>query len=163
MLFSRVNRSNPEKVFIVAKNSYSTASLTNGQVVIWDWTTDGDGVGVTVATATNNVSCGVDVAGVAVETIAAGGYGLLQVYGYHSSVLVRTMTSTGHDYLLSRAEVAKGTPLVGGITAGDFSLEGITPAESAQVLHPCAFSFAAQATYTETATAVFLKCLSAKG
>ena len=51
MLFQRVNRSNPEKIFIVAKNSYSTASLTNGQAVIWDWTTDGDGVGVTLATA----------------------------------------------------------------------------------------------------------------
>lgn len=159
MLFQRVNRSNPEKVFIVAKNSYSSASLTNGQAVIWDWTTDGDGVGVTAATATTNVSCGVDVAGVAAETIAAGGYGLLQVYGYHSAVLVRTMTSTSHVYHESRAVVAKGTPLVGGITAAAFSLEGITPAESAQVLHPCGFSLAAQATYTETATPVFLKCL----
>ena len=26
----------PEKLFILAKNSYSTASLTNGQAVIWD-------------------------------------------------------------------------------------------------------------------------------
>ena len=72
MLFQRVNRSSPEKVFIVVKNSYSTASLTNGQAVVWDWTTDKDGVGVTVGFGTNNVSCGIDVAGVAVETIASG-------------------------------------------------------------------------------------------
>ena len=33
MLFQRINRSNPEKVFIVVYNSYSTAALTNGQGV----------------------------------------------------------------------------------------------------------------------------------
>ena len=36
MLVQRANRTDPEKVFIVAKNSYSTASCTNGQAVIWD-------------------------------------------------------------------------------------------------------------------------------
>ena len=36
MLFKRINRADPEKIFIVVKNSYSTASLTNGQAVIWD-------------------------------------------------------------------------------------------------------------------------------
>jgi len=158
MLFARINRSNPEKVFIVAKNSYSTASLTNGQAVIWDWTTDVDGVGVTLATATENVSCGIDVAGIATETIAAGEYGLLQVYGYHSAVRVRTMTTTSHVYNESLAAVAVGTPLVGGITAV-FCLEGVTPAETAQVLHPCGFALAAQASFTTKAVAVFLKCL----
>ncbi len=158
MLFQRVNRTNPEKVFIVAKNSYATASLTNGQAVIWDWTTDGDGVGVTLATATENVSCGIDVAGIAAETIAAGDYGLLQVYGYHSAVRVRTFTETSHVYHQSRGVVAKGTPLVGGITTV-FALEGITPAETAQVLHPCGIALAANANFTTAAIAVFLKCL----
>ena len=50
MLFARVNRTNPEKVFIVAYNSYSTASLTDGQAVIWDYATDADGVGTTKPT-----------------------------------------------------------------------------------------------------------------
>lgn len=158
MLFQRINRSDPEKVFIVAKNSYSTASLTNGMPVIWDWTTDCDGVGVTLATATENVSAGQDVAGVAAETITAGSYGLLQVYGYHSAVRVRTLTATGHVYHESRGAVAKGTPLVGGITAA-FCLEGITPAETAQVLRTCGFALAAQASFTTKAIAVFLKCL----
>ncbi len=158
MLFQRVNRTNPEKVFLVAKNSYATASLTNGQAVIWDWTTDIDGVGVTLATATVNVSCGIDVAGIAAETIAAGDYGLLQVYGYHSSVRVRTMTETSHVYHQSRGVIAKGTPLVGGITTV-FALEGITPAETAQVLHPCGIALAANALFTTAAIAVFLKCL----
>ena len=150
MLFQRVARTDPEKIFVVAKNSYSTASLTNGQAVIWDWTTDVDGVGVTLATATENVSQGTDVAGIATETIAAGDYGLLQVYGYHSAVRVRTMTTTAHVYNESLAAVAKGTPLVGGITTV-FALEGITPAESAQVLMPCGIALAAQASFTTKA------------
>ena len=158
MLLQRVNRSNPEKVFIVVKNSYSTASLTNGQAVVWDWTTDKDGVGVTVGFGTNNVSCGIDVAGVATETIASGDYGLIQVYGYHSATRVRRMTSTGHIYHESTANVAVGTPLVGGVST-DFCLEGITVAETAQVLHPCAFALAATTLYTTAAQAVFLKCL----
>jgi hypothetical protein len=158
MLFQRISRTNPEKIFIVVKNSYSTASLTNGMPVIWDWTTDMDGVGVTLATATANVAGGIDVAGVAVETIAAGDYGLLQVYGYHSATRVRTMTSTGHEYHESRQAVAKGSALAGGITAA-FTLEGITPAVTAQNIKTCGFSFAAQASYTTKAIAVFLKCL----
>jgi len=158
MLFQRINRSDPEKVFIVAKNSYSTASHTNGQVVIWDWTTDCDGVGVTLATATENVAGGIDVAGVAAETIAAGSYGLLQVYGYHSALRVRSLTATGHVYHESRGAVAKGTRLVGGITAA-FCAEGVTVAETAQLLHPMGFALAAQASYTTKAIAAFLKCL----
>lgn len=158
MLFQRISRTNPEKIFVVVKNSYSTAALKNGQPVIWDWTTDCDGVGVTLATATENVSAGQDVAGVAVEAIAAGDYGLVQVYGYHSATICRSMTATGHVYHESRGAIAKGTPLVGGITAA-FALEGITPATTAQVLHPCGFALAAQASYTTKSIAVFLKCL----
>jgi hypothetical protein len=47
MLFKRISRTDPERIFVVAKNSFSTASFTNGQVVEWDFTTDVDGVGTT--------------------------------------------------------------------------------------------------------------------
>lgn len=159
MLFQRVNRTNPEKIFLVAKNAYTTASLTNGQAVIWDWTNAVDGISVTLAVATNLVSQGTDVAGIVSETIGSGDYGLLQVYGYHSAVRVRAMTSTSaHQYSQSAAEVALGTPLVGGISTV-FCLEAITPAASAQHLRPCAFAFAASTTFTTAVMAVFLKCL----
>ena len=36
MNFQRINRSSPEKVFVVAYNSYGTAAITNGQGVNWD-------------------------------------------------------------------------------------------------------------------------------
>ena len=158
MLFQRVNRTDPEKIFIVVQNSYSTATITNGQWVTWDWASAADGVGVSIPSATENVSGGTDVAGCVAESIAHGSYGLVQVYGYHSAVRVRSLTSTGHVYHESRGAVAKGTPLVGGITAA-FVLEGITPAETAQVLHPCGFALAAQASYTTKTIAVFIKAL----
>ena len=47
MLFQRINRNDPEKIFIVVYNSYSTANLTNGQPVIWDYAADANGVSVT--------------------------------------------------------------------------------------------------------------------
>jgi hypothetical protein len=84
MIFQRVNRTDPEKVFVVVYNSYSTAAITVGQVVNWDFGTDIDGVGVTRPTA-RATNAGLAVAGaVASASIAAGSYGLVQVYGYHS-------------------------------------------------------------------------------
>jgi len=87
--FQRINRSDPEKVFIVVKNSYSTAAITVGQVVAFDYTTDADGVGVTQPTT----ALLPHVAGVVADTsIAAGAYGLVQVYGHNTDCLVAGAT-----------------------------------------------------------------------
>jgi hypothetical protein len=97
MLFQRINRSDAEKVFIVVKNSYSTAAITSGQVVAFDYTTDADGVGVTrPTTALLAMPAGV----VETASIAAGDYGLVQVYGHNANCLVNGSSGT-----------AVGTPL----------------------------------------------------
>ena len=44
MEFQRVNRTDPERIFLVVKNSWSTASLAANQWVSWDLITDRDGV-----------------------------------------------------------------------------------------------------------------------
>src|SRR5512139_306131 len=88
MRFQRINKSDPEKIFIVVKNSYSTASMTAGQAVQWDYTTDADGVAVTIPRA-RATSSGAAVAGVIAETIAHGNYGLCQVWGYCASARIR--------------------------------------------------------------------------
>jgi hypothetical protein len=158
MLFQRINRSDPEKIFIIVKNSYSTASLTNGQFVRWDHDTDCDGVGVTVGTEDQGYSA----AGVVCETIAADAYGLIQTYGYHNAARVRTMTTTGHTFNESLLAVAKGTPLAYDITADVFCAEGVGGAASAQAYAapiPCAFALAAQALWTTAAIAVFIKAM----
>ena len=158
MLFQRVNRTNPEKIFLVAKNSWATASLTNGQAVIWDYTTDGDGVGVTQPTDANARAghYGVAFAGIAAETIASGDYGLLQVYGYHSAVRVRTQTGTN-------PAIAKGTGLA--CKSAVFCLESANAqgaTTSTITVHNfewVGFALAAQAEFTTAAIAVFIKAL----
>jgi len=156
MLFQRINRSDPEKIFVVAKNSYSTGSLTNGQAVIWDYTTDCDGVGVTKPAAIAATG-GFPAAGVAAETIAAGSYGLIQVYGYHSATRVRTISTTGNG-VRNWISVAKGTPLTLPLAAA-FCLEGIKTASINVISWPCAFALAAQSLATTAAIAVFIKAL----
>ena len=159
MLMNRINRADPEKIFIVAKNSWSTASLTNGQAVIWDYAADADGVGVTrpTAGAVRAGHVGTAFAGIATETITAGDYGLLQVYGYHSAV--RTRSQSG-----GTPAIAAGTAL----TCTDstafvlHSFEPGTLATSTLTVHNaqwCGFALAANAVWTTTAIACFIKAL----
>lgn len=158
MLFKRINRADPEKIFIVAKNSYSTASLTNGQAVMWDYATDADGVGVTLtATGTGRAGhYGTAFAGIAAETIAAGDFGLLQVYGYHSATRVRNNTG-------GNPAIAAGTGLT--CVNAVFALESYPAAAAATSTitlhnaHWVGFALAAQASWTTKAVAVFLKAL----
>jgi hypothetical protein len=150
VLLQRVNRSNPEKIFIIAKNSYSSA-MTSGQAVIWDFATDADGVGVTRPTA-RATNAGVAIAGVAAETIAVGDYGLFQVYGYHSGVRQRASTSAG-DLLVPGAPI--GLNAAGSV----FCLEALSTAANVVLVHPCGFSLTSSAVWTTVAAAAFLKCL----
>lgn len=78
MEFARVNRSDPERIFVVVRNSYSTATLNNGHWCGWDIVTDKDGYNVTKVSGAIRGA----VAGVAVQSIAPGDYGLIQVWGF---------------------------------------------------------------------------------
>lgn len=157
MLFQRVNRSDPEKIFIVVKNSYSTASLTEGQVAQWDYATDADGVGVTKPVARGTAHVGSVAAGIVAETIAHNSYGLVQVYGYHSAVRVRTKTG-------GAPAIAAGSPLY--LQSAVFCLESnrfvcttCSADTKVSVTIPCAFALAAQASWTTKAIAAFIKAL----
>ena len=152
MLFQRINRSNPEKVFVVVYNSYSTAAITNGQGVNWDFVTDSDGVGVTMplARATNQ---GFGAAGVvASASIAAGDYGLVQVYGYHSAVRVRSVT-------IGIPAIAKGTPLSMNAAGSVFCLENFATHFTGIHIWPFAIALAANSSWTTLAKAAFIKAL----
>ena len=110
MLLARISRTDPEKVFIVVKNGYTTASLTNGQPVMWDMG-DADGVNVTKPSAA--FKRGAAFAGIVAETIASGSYGLIQVYGHHTAVIVDSSTT---------ADIYTGAALFMSVAA--FNLEG---------------------------------------
>lgn len=88
MLFKRISRASPETVFVVAKN-VSGGTLTAGYSCVWDTGASADGVRVTQATTAALQA----YAGVADADIANNDYGLIQVYGYRSSI--RIYSSTG--------------------------------------------------------------------
>lgn len=151
MLFQRINRSDPEKIFVTVFQSYSTAALSNGQGVIWDFATDADGLGVTrpTARATNG---GIAAAGVVAEAIAAGAYGLVQVYGYHSATRVRTVTG-------GSPAIVPGRPLVINVAGSLFCLESVSTASTTIITYPMGFSLGSTAGFTTIAKPVFIKAL----
>jgi len=153
MIVKRINRTDPEQVFIVVRNSYNTASLTNGQAVQWDFGTDVDGVGVSVPTA-RATNRGFATAGIIAETITSGSYGLMQVYGYHSAVRVRACSS--------EHVIAAGSPLQMNLAGAQFCLEPLCTATGTTVNHttfPCAFAFEAYTSWTTTTIKAFVKAL----
>lgn len=159
MLFQRINRSDPEKIFMVFKNSYSTASLTNGQPVILDYATDADGVSITKPTASNEAGgkhAGFASAGIVAETIDHGSYGLVQVYGYHSAVRARSLTG-------GTPAIAAGVPLtqISAVFALEsFPLSVVATSTATQALFfPIALALGAQASWTTKTVAAFIKAL----
>lgn len=151
LLAQRINRSDPERLFITVYNSYSTAAVTNGQGVIWDFATDADGVSITRPTA-RATNAGVAAAGVIAESINAGAYGLMQVYGYHSSVRMRTVTG-------GTPAIVAGRPLVINVAGSVFCLESVATASTAILTFPMGFSLGATAGFTTAAKPAFIKAL----
>jgi len=97
-------------------NSWSTAAITVGQVVCFDYTADADGVGVTQPTTVLLPL----LAGVVAEaSIASGEYGLIQVYGHNADALVDGTTGliVGDNLVPANgvfAFVRNGTDYTGG-------------------------------------------------
>ena len=155
MIFQRINRTDPEKFLLVARNDYTTAAITVGQVVQWNFPSSGagDGVGVTrpTARATNG---GFATAGVvASASIAAAAYGLVQVYGYHSAVRVRVVTGGSPAY-------APGRPLAVNVAGSLFCAETISTASTVILRFPFAFGLGAGfTTFTTSAVAAFIKAM----
>lgn len=150
MLFQRVNRDDPEKIFIVAYNSTAT-TMTNGQPAMWDYVTDKNGVGVIKPRAIGADNRGNAFAGIAAESIAASDYGLFQVYGYHSAVVVTPATGDA---------ITTGTPLYLPVTSGLYLETNTVPATDSTHIDkaayvPCAFAFAA---YTKAGTTSTIAC-----
>jgi hypothetical protein len=100
MEFQRVNRTDPERVFVVVKWSWSTAASSAGQWCSWDAITDKDGLGVSKPTGKNRNT----VAGVMIDATANGDYGLCQVWGYRANARMSGGSGTA----------AAGSSLTGG-------------------------------------------------
>lgn len=121
MLIQRLNRSDPETILCVCKNSYSTAAITIGMPVMWDYVTDADGIAVTQQTAAAAGLGGRSFAGiVTTASIAIGDYGLIQTYGHCAAILVHASTSA----TTSTGNISKGQTLRPAVVA-EFAMEPV--------------------------------------
>jgi len=133
MLFKRVSRTEAEKVFMVAKN-VSGSTATAGYALVFDVGASVDGVRVTQASSTDLQA----FAGIADSDIANNDYGLLQVYGYRSSV--RIYASTGSSVAGDNLNVVAAqwglTPatVLGTSKAFGFLCEAVAASSSSQYL-----------------------------
>lgn len=78
MEFQRVNRSDPERIFVVAK---AGIAIVTGRWYAWDMITAADGLTVLKPVGFNRNN----IAGVAIESVASGEYTPLQVWGYNAN------------------------------------------------------------------------------
>jgi hypothetical protein len=157
VLFQRMNEGDPERVFTTVHNGTATALAAN-QWVAWDALTLKDGISV-VKPLGELLASG---AGVVVETIPAGLYGLVQVWGYRSGA--RCSGGSG----LVTSKISEGTVLV--MKTSGFAAYGMHALDSAAVTYPyhlfpvgIAMAPKNTAAYATRATTwvsnVFVKCL----
>ena len=131
MLFQRVNRSDPEKIYVVAKNG-SGATMTAGYPAFWDVEmTTADGVQVTNSGTSTTLQA---FAGVVDADIANGAYGLVQIYGFRSSA--RILSSAGSSAKGDNITAVAGNglgPVAGtGVKQFGFLCSAITASSSSQ-------------------------------
>ena len=154
MIFQKINRDDPEKVFIVVKNSWDTATITSGMAVQWDFTDDVDGVGVTQPRA-RSTNAGIAAAGICVESILTGDYGLVQVYGYHPSVIMKCSTDGPAGGL--------GSPLAINAAGGTWDVEtfftSTNSAAGTVMVQPCGFLLSIFSSWTTSRVKMFVKAL----
>jgi hypothetical protein len=119
MLFQRVNRDNPERVFMVMKAN--AAGIAADDVVQLELTAASvDGINIIQPATANTLA----VVGVADAAIANGSYGLVQIFGYRSTSRIGPTSNTqsslgqalipvaGQDYFSTITSLAQnGNPL----------------------------------------------------
>ena len=130
MLFQRINRSDPEKIFIIGKN-VSGSTMTAGYAAVFDISATVDGVNVTKAAAARLQA----FAGIVDEDIASNAYGRLQIYGYRSSAYIysSTGTSAAGDNLTCVASWGMTPATVAGTSkAWGFLCAAVTASSSSQ-------------------------------
>lgn len=125
MLFQRINRNLPERVFITVFNAESSTAFVNGDVVMWKTgLTEATGAGVHVLQSTATALL-LNIAGVAIGALAAQSFGLIQIYGLHTAVKsTGAMTAGASNYAVTAATA--GTVKAGTIGTDDAASIGPT-------------------------------------
>lgn len=151
MIIQRINRENPEKVFIVVRND-SAAAFVIGHPVVFKFDGTRDGLDVedakTGAAAKNHL-----IAGLADSAIPAAQYGLAQCYGVRTDApILKCGSATNKNAAIGDALVLHtAASIMSGVAAGAVSayLAGMVMGETMA---------SSSATVTTTAT-VFLRLM----
>ena len=146
MLIPHVVQTEADKVFVNILN-VQAASVTNGDVVVWDVSSP-DGVRATQP-ATATLGCFI---GIVDGTIAASAYGLAQAYGYKAVARYSTDTATGAagDCLF---------PTAGFDYLTNSAATGVSSAASGALSGFCYAAETRADTITEADTKVFIRAL----
>jgi hypothetical protein len=79
MIIQRINRTNPEKVFIIVRNDH-TSAIAKGGICVFNFDGTRNGQDVVPPSASDDAHTTL-LAGLADDAIGAGAYGMAQVYG----------------------------------------------------------------------------------
>ena len=145
MIIQRVNRTNPEKVFIVVRNDDSVAFVKGGAINFkFDGTRDGLDAELADTAADNNL-----VAGIADSAIPVGEYGLVQCYGVRTDAVC----------LGTNSDNGVGDVLV--VTHGSVALMSVTGGAASAYLPAFALGATIDSTGSEatTTSTVFIRCM----
>lgn len=121
MIIQRINRTNPEKVFVVVRND-SSASIGKGYPVVYKFDGTRDGLDVedckTAAAAKQHL-----LAGLLDAALAAGSYGLAQCYGVRTDApILKCGTATNKNAAIGDAFILHtAASILSGVAAGAVS------------------------------------------
>jgi len=138
MLFKQVNREDADVAFITVKNANASRAMVAGEPVIWETATYHDGNSVIDPSASN--PAGLMAGVIDSDSIDAGQYGRMQVYGYRSANAYFTAAATIGDYLaptVSGATPAFGVAGSGNVQAALFA--GITAGATGAIVSRALF------------------------
>lgn len=152
MLYQAINREDPEKVFIVGKNSEASAAWVKGGPVVWVANGTADGKGA-VKLNTGAAAKAPLLVGVADAATAAGEFGLIQVYG------LRTDTVINQAGTASNANGAVGDVLIPWTASDAFSGVAAGAATGYAPMAVLMQTVASSATVAKTTGSVFLRCM----
>jgi len=132
LIIQRINRTNPEKVFVITRND-SSATIGKGYPAVFKFDGTRDGLDVedckTGAAAKNHL-----LAGLADADISAAAYGLVQCYGVRTDAPIQKCgTATNKNAAIGDALVLHtASSILSGVAAGAVSawLAGIVCGET---------------------------------
>lgn len=150
MLFQRINRGDPEKIFLICRNDEASAAWIKGSGIAWqaDGTRDGVDV-VKLATAAKSSL----LVGIADSAIAAGEYGLVQCYGLRTDAVINQSGTASNGNGAVGDIMVPWTASTGFSGAAAGAVTGFLP--SIVLMQTVASSTA----LTTTTGSVFLRCM----